>query len=478
MTKNLFSKPKLLIVFSMALFNFIFLGTEYLYDNMMAYVTDAQGVVVAQSYMLGASVLGFLLFPVLAKQIKNKGWNFWGFAITVVVVICIFVIQQHMSWETILVAGLIAFCLMGVGGSAVCFLTTQIVEDKRHLAKHVGVAYALGIFLQFLNNNLVKNDMVESIVISISCAVFVVLLLKMKEENDSREEVEGEDCKENIQEAKPANPTIAGISLILCVLLMTCIFSTLDNAVTLVHAAGSVDIGQWPRLLLAVSGLFAGVLYDLKNRKFMNLIMYVVTLLSTSCVVLIQMGGSFVVGLLVFYMSAGFFVVFFTTSFMDLSYSTKLPTLWAGLGRATNNLCAILTGTISTMLLATGNGMVIMIVALLMFAAISICIAVYELQLKAPLEKGKDEDIVTIIQNDGMSPEEKFAAFSEHFSLTDREQDVLKVLLDSDENIQDIAEQLAISRAALYRHIASLNEKTNTKTRIGILQFYYNWKNN
>ena len=121
MTKNLFSESKLLIVFSMALFNFIFLGTEYLYDNMMAYVTDAQGVVVAQSYILGASVLGFLLFPVLAKQIKSKGWNFWGFAITVVVVICIFVIQQHMSWETILVTGLIVFCLMGVGGSAVCF---------------------------------------------------------------------------------------------------------------------------------------------------------------------------------------------------------------------------------------------------------------------------------------------------------------------------------------------------------------------
>lgn len=27
---------------------------------------------------------------------------------------------------------------------------------------------------------------------------------------------------------------------------MTFVFATLDNAVTLVHAAGSVDIGQWP----------------------------------------------------------------------------------------------------------------------------------------------------------------------------------------------------------------------------------------
>ena len=41
---------------------------------------------------------------------------------------------------------------------------------------------------------------------------------------------------------------------------MTCIFATLDNAVTLVHAAGKADIGQWPRLLLACSGLAAGVI--------------------------------------------------------------------------------------------------------------------------------------------------------------------------------------------------------------------------
>ena len=208
---------------------------------------------------------------------------------------------------------------------------------------------------------------------------------------------------------------IAGGILIVNVVLMTCIFATLDNAVTLVHAAGQMDIGQWPRLLLALSGLVAGVIFDWKERRYMYIIMYCITLLSTICVVVTEFGGPFMAGLIAFYLSAGFFVVFFTTSFMDLSYSTKLPTLWAGLGRAANNLCAILTGTISTMLLATGNSMVIMIVALLMFAAISICIAIYELQLKAPLEKDKDENIITIIQNDGMNPEEKFEAFSENF---------------------------------------------------------------
>lgn len=32
-----------------------------------------------------------------------------------------------------------------------------------------------------------------------------------------------------------------------------------------------------------------------------------------------------------------------------------------------------------------------------------------------------------------------------------------------------------ISRAALYRHLTSLNEKTGTKSRIGLVQFYYRY---
>ena len=69
----------------------------------------------------------------------------------------------------------------------------------------------------------------------------------------------------------------------------------------------------------------------------------------------------------------------------------------------------------------------------------------------------------------------RMEAFAEDFSLTEREKEVLHVLLVSEENVQDIAEQLLISRAALYRHLTSLNEKTGIKSRIGLVQFYYRY---
>lgn len=55
--------------------------------------------------------------------------------------------------------------------------------------------------------------------------------------------------------------------MILLVALMTCMFSTLDNAVTLVHAGGATDIGQLPRILLALSGLAAGFIFDIKTEN-------------------------------------------------------------------------------------------------------------------------------------------------------------------------------------------------------------------
>ena len=37
------------------------------------------------------------------------------------------------------------------------------------------------------------------------------------------------------------------------------------------------------------------------------------------------------------------------------------------------------------------------------------------------------------------------------------------------------AHTLGISRAAIYRHISNMNEKTATKARMGLIQFYYGW---
>ncbi len=69
-----------------------------------------------------------------------------------------------------------------------------------------------------------------------------------------------------------------------------------------------------------------------------------------------------------------------------------------------------------------------------------------------------------------------FSAFADTYALTEREQEVLKMLLASDEEVQEIANRLYISRAMFYRLYFSTQQKTDTNSRIGLIQFYYTWK--
>lgn len=458
----------LIIIVILALFNFVFLGTEYLFDNMMMYVSDAKEVVISQGYVLGVSAIGFCLFGLVKKMINSRTKFIWVLIFIAGEIAGVFVMEQHNSYGSVLIAGCIVFVMLGCAGSAVCYMIAIRLQYNGHLAKVVGVSYAIGLLLQFGNNNLINNDLIEAIVISAFILVWVILILGVNENT-----LEVSEDSDNDERIKMKNPMVAAITLIVIVALMSCIFATLDNVVTLFHSAGGVDIGQLPRMILALSGLLAGAVFDIKSRRCMYIIMYCVTLLSTICVLVIITGGAFIIGLIVFYLSAGFFAVFFTTAFIELSVYMNRPEFWAGLGRAVNNICAAIIGAISLSLFESGNVILNSIVALILFVLISIFMFLYYTQLEnvhSVKVKLQQED-----EKNHIDQKEKFTKFSERFALTPREKEVFEMLLTSDENVQDIAGKLFISRAALYRHISNLNEKTKTKSRVGLLQFYYEW---
>ena len=193
----------------------------------------------------------------------------------------------------------------------------------------IGIAYALGVLIQFIANNIVNNNLAESIMLCVG--LIVLVYYGFGTDSMAANSARAADGRASYIVYK--NEKTAGITLIIIVALMTCIFSTLDNAVTLVHAEGSVDIGQTPRVILAVSGLVAGYVFGINKGAFINIIMYCVTLLSVMCVAVIELGGPFMIGLVAFYMSAGFFVVYFTTMFIQFSYNTDIPELCGRLQR-------------------------------------------------------------------------------------------------------------------------------------------------
>lgn len=479
MNKDFFSKERFKYIIILALFNYIFLGTEYLFDNIVGDIKP-QSVVTAQSYILGASVLGFLFFAIIKKYI-NKKLKYGLLSAFIVVETLLFALMEYSeNYGFVVITGCVMFALFGVMGSAVYYIASVYLKRNRNVASTIGLAYGLGIMFQFGDNNIVASKIARLIIFAIVLVVWIAIILNLyleenaESQNEKSRKVKYEkteskniECKNTASKnAEYKNSRITAIVLIITIMLMACIFSTLDNIVTYYHSKGIMDIGQYPRLLLAISGVVAGVLFDLKERKLMCLIMYSVTLLSTICMLVITMGEPFIIGLVVFYLSAGFFAVFFATAFVNLSFEMKTPEFWAGMGRAANNLCAVLMGTVFFSLFNSTNMLSNSIVIIILFVFVSIFMAIYY------GKNLKKSYVAESLESD----DKKMEHFVQQFSLSKRECEVLETLLKSDKNVKEIAQELYISRAALYRHISNMNEKTDTKSREGLIKFYYQWE--
>lgn len=142
------------------------------------------------------------------------------------------------------------------------------------------------------------------------------------------------------------------------------------------------------------------------------------------------------------------------------------PERWAGMGRAVNNITAAIIANASLALLASGVGMITIIIALLLFVAVSIVAVAYTSQRKTIVE----ESIVSAVND--LKPKDKLQEVSEAFSFTPRETEVYNYLVNTENSIQVIADNLNISRRTLERHISAIYEKTGVKSRVGLIRIY------
>lgn len=274
---------------------------------------------------------------------------------------------------------------------------------------------------------------------------------------------------------------------------LTGVFAALNAGLTTSHAAGAIDLGDWPRLLLVVSALAAGVLYDLRGRSYMNIIMACAAMLSTlSFFVLITdgNGGNTLAATIIFYLGTGFFVVFFTAKFAAISMYARWAYLWPCMGRVINNVCSILVTAPAVAIILSQNVLAAVGAALVMFVGIAITLLG---QLGQRADDAVMQDGLPLATDDlggdlaptcsdpepveaaELTSDERLDAFVATFGLTERERDILEVLVVSDQSVQDIATTLFLSRSTLYRHISSINKKAGTASRVALINFFWSW---
>ena len=122
------------------------------------------------------------------------------------------------------------------------------------------------------------------------------------------------------------------------------------------------------------------------------------------------------------------------------------------MGRATNNLVAILISNLSLNLLSSGNKLLIINIELILFVFTSILTFVYTNKYKLFIESSDNQ--------------------VKEYNLTPREREVLSLLINSDDKLQEIADKLNISKRTLERYVTSIYKKTNTTSRVGLISLF------
>ena len=480
---------------ALALFTFAFLGSEFFFDSQIGLFISAEGVVGAQAMILGASVVGFLAYAPISKLAGGRRALRAVEAVgAIAALVTITVAESALAMQ---ITGCIAFFLLGSLGAEAHWSMARAFEGSPSLAKGAGAAYAAGILLQFLSNQFVPAGMADAAVLCVGVAALAVFAAAGERDGESA----GQKCDKTPGEhaGGPVAPESSGritrpeqadagssrqaapdsvktatcaVWLLALVVLLACMFSTLDNVVTLANAQGSISVETWPRLFLAASGLAAGALFDIRERRYMGFIMFAVTVLSTISILAVEAGASPVIGLIVFYLSSGFFVTFFTTTFLQLAPHMRTPQLWAGMGRAANNLCAFTVSGVSMMLTQSGIAAV-MIASLILFVLVSVAFVGAGL-FRLSSTVGEREAIKAgLAAAAAPTLEEMQAEFISRSGLTPREEEVLRAVTADERPLKQVADDLGISLRMVQRHLTSIYSKTDTQTRAGLTRAFF-----
>lgn len=464
--KTITSIPHIYAIILMGLFTFVFLSVEYMFVSRISLLVSQQRATLSQDYVLGVSTAGFLLYPLFKHFLNNRLYKLLMIITGLLSVFLTISTSYGKSFEYIFSGGIILFILLGLVGSKSYYVSACMIRN-RHLAKTAGISYFLGILLQFINHNAIHIRTIQLVILSVSMLLLFILLIE-NERILSRYSTDKYAAKTIIESPAKGNKhnILLYISIIVLVILMACLFSTLDSAVTLVHSDGIADIGQGARILLAFSGLAAGFIFDISNRKYTGIIMYCIMILSTLCIVLLEFSKPFVAVLIVFYLSAGFFAVFFTSEFMELSQYVRIPELWAGMGRAVNNITAAVIASFVLQLLSSDNNLLKIILILVLFVLVSIMSVIYTFEKYYFIQQfTQHTDEVT-------NEQEQLHKLTTQYSFTEREGEVFSYLVTTEDNIQTISEHMHVSRRTLERYISAIYEKTGVKSRVGLVNLF------
>lgn len=443
-----------------ALCFFAFMLTEASINERCAEVVGKQFVNLVYAVGLVCTGLGYLSFPALRRLCKGKDAR--KIMLCMIGLCCAaasFLLIKAQGPVLFLISSAGALFFFGHIGGSVFYNTAMFFNGNRFMGRIIGFGMGIAILLQYLVQNLAPQAIV--LIVSDFLSVAFVLYFTVKAPKDWILENPLPYSSGNLKKDRTVPILIAAVAL------MSLVSGMIDSILTAFHAEQTYNIYSGVRLFYALGLMAAGWIADIRKRQYLPLATVCTILLSSVCTVFLSEQASYFIGTALMYVYSGFYVIFLTVMFLDYAPKSNHPELWAGMGRIVRSFtvaAAILPTSklydaMGCTALALGSCILSVGVLLVLLPYLSKAVAPHK-----PQE--------AVLETQALSAEQSLKLYAEHYAMTPRETEVLEKLLTTEESVQEIADNLYISRRMLQRYIASIYEKTETKTRIGLYQSY------
>lgn len=162
-------------IICLALFYFTYLAGEYLFDVRVAEFVPPSEVVVYESFIVGASAIGFLVRPLLYYR-RPRAIDTTSDIAGVLLASALLLLMMAAQFEMLIAGGLLTFCTLGYCGSTAHANFARRFARTPYLARVLALSYALGVLLQVLNHMVMPAGIPQQFVL-VACAVAQVVLL-------------------------------------------------------------------------------------------------------------------------------------------------------------------------------------------------------------------------------------------------------------------------------------------------------------
>lgn len=458
--------PKILCGICFGLCFFAFMLTETVINERCAVILGSRAVNPLYTFGLVCTGLGFLSFSLLRKICRAEKTR--KAALIGIGALCLTAAAVLLTVEQpalFLVSAAAALLLTGHIGGCVYYNTAMYFAGSRYTGRMAGAGMAAAILLQFVVQKLATHSATFLISLFLSVAFVMYFIIRAPEDWILENPLP--------YSSDSGKGRKAALALIAAVVLMSLVSGMIDSVLTAMHAEQTYDVYGGVRLFYALGLVLAGVIADVRERSWLPIATVCAILFSSVCMFFLSDETGYFAGAALMYLYSGFYVIFFTVTFLDGAPKSRCPELWAGMGRVVRSF-SVAAAVLPSLAAYDAWGSTALAAASCV-ASIGVLLVLLP-QLGRAVSAPQEDEHSAAPGKQELSPQERLERYARRCSLTPRETEVLEKLLTTDDDLQGIAESLYISRRMVQRYVTSIYEKTGTKSRLSLFQSYMNDK--